>query len=315
MRTSPADIRNAVLLGVASIAAGFVVPVLPFVGLPLAAFALGWIAYRFGPAKSAGLAVAAGAVVAVFGPSLIGTAPLDGAFVAVAMLAIGPATSVALRRFSAITVAAVVTAVITLAFLVSPVGVELHKLSAATWTQVTVAAQASPNADAAAKATAQETLKQMLALWPALAFYAMGIGTAIGMSLQGRAAGLLDQEVHRYGPLADVDITFHVVWATILGLACAAAGSFWAQAPSFVSTAGSNVLTIVRPFLFLQGAAVFASLYRKMNAGRFTRAIGITLLVLTELFLPSVSLLGVVDLFINFRKVPRPGVRAPGALA
>jgi uncharacterized protein YybS (DUF2232 family) len=72
---------------------------------------------------------------------------------------------------------------------------------------------------------------------------------------------------------------------------------------------------IVRPLLFLQGAALFATLYRKAGAGRVNRAIGLALLLLTETFVPSVSILGVVDLFANLRKLPRAGGGAPSAAA
>jgi uncharacterized protein YybS (DUF2232 family) len=71
---------------------------------------------------------------------------------------------------------------------------------------------------------------------------------------------------------------------------------------------------MVRPILFLQGAAVFGALYRKAGAGRISRTIGIVLLVLTETFVPSISILGAVDLFANLRKVPRAGASAPTAV-
>lgn len=316
MTANPADIRNAALLGAATVAAGFVVPVLPYVGLPLAAFALGWLTYRFGPLATTGLAVSTALCVAVFGPSVLGTAVLDGAFVGVALLALGPVAATALRRYPALNVAAGATLAITVAFLVAPIGAATLSGATVAWRQILtgVAAGGGVADPAALKAATSALLAQMAVTWPAASFYTMGLGTAIGISLIGRAGRSLGQDVHRYGPLADMDVSFHVVWPTILGLGCSAAASLWTKAPSIVGTIGANVVMIVRPFLFLQGAAVFASLYRRMGAGRFTKTVGVVLLFLTESFVPSVSVLGLVDLFANLRKVPRAGIKAPAAL-
>lgn len=313
MPLSPADIRNAALLSVATFAAGFVALAVPYVGLPLAAFALGWITYRFGAVPATVLALGTAACVAVFGPSVLGTTVADGAFVGVALLAVGPIAAQALRRYPAVNVAAGAALAITLAFLVAPIGADTLKISLEAWRQILagLAASGSVSDPATIRATTVTLLAQMSATWPATTFYTMGIGTAIGVSLTGRAGRSLGVEVRRYGSLADMDLTFHVVWPAIVGLALTAAGSLWHQAPALVGTIGENVLMFVRPFLFLQGAAVFASLYRRMGAGRITKTIGLVLLFLTESFVPSVSVLGVVDLFANLRKLPRPHSAPP----
>lgn len=315
MQTTPADVRNAVLLSVATVAAGFLVPVIPYVGIPLAGFALGWITYRFGTGPASLLALTTSAIVAVAGPALLGISLLDGLFVAVSLLAIGPVTAVALRRNSALVVAASVALVITAAFLVAPIGVATLKESLVTWRQILAALSASSNvADpAAVKAAMAGLLAQMSATWPATSLYTMAIGAAIGVPLVARAGRSLGVTVKGYGPLADVDVTFHLVWPAILGLGLTALGTFWHQAPVLVTTVGENVLMIVRPALFLQGAAVFAALYRRMGAGRVLRVIGIALLVVTEVLVPAVSVLGVVDLFANLRKLPRSEVHRPQA--
>jgi hypothetical protein len=312
--TSPADIRNAALLSVATVAAGFIVPVFPYAGLPLAAFALGWLTYRFGPMPAAGLAVVTAGLVAVVGPPVLGIVPLDGLFVAVSLLALGPVGATALRRYPALNVAVGAALAITLAFLVAPIGAETLKESLIVWKQLlgTLAVNGSTSDPAAVQATTAAVLVQMSTTWPATCFYTMGIGAAIGVSLLARAGRSLGQDVHRYALLADTDVSFHVLWPTIAGLALVAAGSLWAQAPALLQTIGANALMIVRPLLFLQGAALFAALYRKAGAGRVNRTIGLVLLMLTETIVPSVSVLGVVDLFANLRKLPRAGFTTPG---
>jgi uncharacterized protein YybS (DUF2232 family) len=289
------------------VAAGFLVPVIPYAGLPLAAFALGWLTYRFGPGPATVLALATSACVAILGPALLGTAVLDALFVAVSLLAVGPVTAVALRHRSALAIAGGTAVVITMAFMAAPIGAQMLKDSLVTWRGFLTAlsANGSVSNSAALKTAISNSLTQMTATWPAASLYTMGIGTAIGVPLVARAGRSLGIPVKGYGPLADVDMSFHLVWPAILGLGLTALGAFWHQAPALVNTVGENVLMIVRPVLFLQGAAVFAALYKRMGAGRVLKVVGLVLLVATEVFVPSVSILGGVDLFANLRKLPR----------
>jgi uncharacterized protein YybS (DUF2232 family) len=286
------------------------------IAIPLIAFSLGWLTYRFGTVPAVIVALVAGALAAALGPALFGSSVLDGLYVAVAALAAGPVAAMLLRRFPAINVAFGVALVITAAFMVAPIGAATMKASVAALTDLMAALRASGSAPVfASKANTDSTVAQTIATWPASVFYTLGIGTAIGVSLAGRAGRSLGQSVNRYGTLADIDVSFHIVWPTIAGLALAAVGSLLTKAPALVGNIGTNALMFVRPLLFFQGLAVFASLYRKMGAGRIIKAIGLVLLVLTELFVPSVSILGLVDLFMNLRKLPRGRDALPGGVA
>lgn len=315
MTPTPADIRNVVLLSVATFAAGFIMPAIPYVGLPLAAFALGWIAYRFGSLPSIGLALAAAALVAVFGPTVMGTAPLDALFVVVALLAAGPGTAWALRSHSALGVVAFTSVVIAGAYLVTPVGAQMLKDSVVLTKAFLDALASSGNvADPAAlKESAGALLVQATQTWPSRIVYLMGVGMLFAVPLVSRAGRAFGQQVNSYPALADVDLSFDLVWPTIAGLALLAAGTFWGAGRGMLYTIGLNVLLVVRPALVLQGIGVFAALYRRIGVGRVMRTLGFALLGLTEILLPSVSVLGVVDMFLNLRKVVRePGVSAKG---
>jgi hypothetical protein len=296
-------------LGIATFAAGFLVPngSIVVLGLPLAAFALGWITYRYGVRTSTALAIAASLPVAFFGQSVLGVSPLDAVYVAVALLAVGPGAAVALRRYSAFTVVAAVAAVVAVAFLVAPVGNQTL-LGSLDFTRVfwnALASSGSIKDPAAFRATIPAAIAQVRMAWPSTVFYTMGLGALASIPLVGRAARMQDQVVNRYPALADLDLTFHVVWPAIAGLALVAAGTLWGKSQGPVYAVGYNTLIIVRPALALQGLATFAALYRRVGAGRVWRTIGYVLLVATEFLLPSVSVLGVADLFFNFRKLPR----------
>jgi uncharacterized protein YybS (DUF2232 family) len=306
---TPTDTRNVALLSVATMAAGFLVLAIPYVGFPLAAFALSWVTYRFSPGHAAVLALAVSAVVAVFGPSLLGTSVLDGLLVAVTLLAVGPVAAILLRRFPALNVTIGLALVVTAAFLASPFGAQgLALLKEMVAAVLTNSGSTTPATDAAAlKATVDYWVKLSSDTWPASSFYTMALSTAISVPFIARAGRSLGQTVKTFGPLAELDVNFNIVWPTILGLGLTALGTMWSQAPSLVALVGQNALMMVRPLLFLQGAAVFAALYRRMKAGRVVRTIALVLLFLTEILIPSVSVIGAVDLFLNLRKIPRAG--------
>lgn len=307
MPLSPADTRNAVLLSVATVAAGILVPMIPYAGMPLAAFALGWFAYRFGPAAASVLAVVASLPMVVLGPVVLGISPVDAAFVAVALLAVGPGTVWALSRFPAYAVAGAVALLVAAAFMIAPIGAQTLTESIAVWRQImSAAAKSGAVKDVAAfQANITAMVAQMRLGWVSTTVYTMGIGALLSVPVVSRAGRVFGAHVSRYPALADTDLTFHLVWPTIAGLALLAAGLSFGGTTGLVYKVGYNALQIVRPALFLQGLAVFAALYRRMNAGPVWRGVGYVLLALTELAIPSLSVLGAVDLFANLRRLPR----------
>ncbi|HEY5506067.1 MAG TPA: DUF2232 domain-containing protein [Coriobacteriia bacterium] len=285
------------------------------IAIPLVAFALGWLTYRFGAAPAVALSLVGGALTALVGPALVGTHVLDGAYVATALLAVGPVSALLLKRYPAISVAVGVSFVVTAAFMLAPAGAQAYTATMSALSgMVSAITSAGTATDAAALKTATESMASQFAqLWPAMMLYTLGAGVVIGIPLVGRAGRMLGLQVNRYGPLADIDVSFHVVWPTIAGLALAAAGVMLTSLPVAVAFIGANLLWCVRPLLFIQGVAVFSALYRRMKAGRIARTIGLALLCLTELLVPSVSILGVVDLFMNLRKLRRARDVAPGS--
>jgi len=112
-------------------------------------------------------------------------------------------------------------------------------------------------------------------------------------------------QVNRYPALADTDLTFHIVWPTIAGLALMAVGTFQGHGQGIVYVVGLSFLTILFPVLILQGFGLVGALYRRLGAGRIVRTIGYVLLVLSTWLLLLLGVLGLVDLFLNFRKLPR----------
>jgi uncharacterized protein YybS (DUF2232 family) len=273
--------------------------------MPLAAFALAWFAYRFGIGPSAGLAIVASLPMALSAP-LVASHPFDALFVAATLLAVGPGAAWALERFPAYTVAAAIALISGVAFVLVPLGHETLTQSITFWTTVLKVALKNQGMDAASIAAGVQSLRtQMGQAWTSSAIYTMGFGALLSVPLVARAGRAFGRPTNRYPAIAETDLSFHFVWPTIAGLALLAAGMAWQHGTGMAYAVGFNLLMVVRPALFLQGLAVFAMLYRRMKAGPVWRVTGLILLGLTELVVPSVSVLGAVDLFANVRKLPR----------
>jgi uncharacterized protein YybS (DUF2232 family) len=203
------------------------------------------------------------------------------------------------------------TALISAAFLLAPIGAQALSGSMAFMRQfLNLLATSGPVADPTAmKQVVASTLDQMAATWPSTVVYTIAPGMLFGVSIVSRVARSAGVEARTYPALADTDLSFHLVWPAIAGLTLLAVGTFWGHGQGTVYDVGMNVLLIVRPALALQGLAVFAALYRRIGVGRVMKTIGFVLLGLTEVLVPSVSVLGLVDLFLNLRKAERRGAK------
>jgi uncharacterized protein YybS (DUF2232 family) len=161
----------------------------------------------------------------------------------------------------------------------------------------------------------QATLAQVM---PGLFLIGAGIAallTVYGVGWVGRREG---QELRCLPPLERLDLSFHLTWVLIAGLGGLAFSKWLSQPDGIVSAVAWNLTILARAALFLQGMSVFAGLYRRAKLGRVGRGIGYVLLLMTEaltpLFIPIglVSITGLIDLWVNIRKLPRGGGAAPG---
>ena len=298
-----------------SLFGAFVALGVPFVGVPIAAAGLAWLWFRGMRVQAVIIAVACGA--ATFVSDLAG--PI---YVTLWLLFAGPLTAAMLRRRSLTVVVLVVT------LLMSGVWVGLLTGAAASEGKNVQSFMESLVATATAPALEQvvgtdqgavETRKQIDAMvvsfsrmWPA-AFIIVSFLTAL-FSVTAVAAVAKKADVAVHGPpsLPELDMSPHVVWPLIVGGALIAADMFLGNWNGGVlGIVGENIVSVVRWVLFVQGVAVFAGLYKRAGFSRLSRSLGYVLLGITELLLPLVSLTGLVDIFVNVRKLPRSGVVGP----
>ena len=318
MSLRASEYGELIFAGVAAVAGASLGVLLPFVGIPVAAMALGWLAYRRGYIVSA--------VVALIATAL--TVPILGSWIPVvfigpALLVCGPLAAWVLTRWPALRVIAVITvamfaAVVLLQALLA--GLEGHtliaqqRIDAKQASDVAIAiVKSSGSADTRVlKTLATEYATRIYLLWPTSFAYVAMLVAAITVPVLSRTGRALGRTVNRLPALADLDLSLHIVWPAIAGLGLVAAALFLKQPNGLLWAIGANLLWITRAPLFAQGLGDFAAFYRKAKVGRLGRAFGFTFLTVSEVFIPSVSVVGLVDLFANLRRLPRGGA-APSA--
>jgi hypothetical protein len=109
--------------------------------------------------------------------------------------------------------------------------------------------------------------------------------------------------------LARFDLDARAVLAPILALALLAAERLAIDGAPVLGVIGLNVLSVARWVFFLQGMAVFAALFGRLKTGRPARIFVYVLLGIAESQLWLGSVLGLADIWLNLRRLPRDGAR------
>lgn len=297
---------ETLLLVIGCMVAALLVPELPFVGAPLAALALAWLTYQ-GRVRSA-VALALVSAVAV---ALSSVQPLIGLIIGPMLLLCGPLTARALESRPAARVAlglGLALAVVWAGSLAADIALSgmsparYYASQLADMTKLTGTMLAAQPADAEA---VRALVRMVLELWPAYAAVAAGLTAVLSVASAAMAARWAGKEINTLPKLAELDLSVHVAWPAILGLLLLAAAGFNKTDTAWYAVVGRNLLFVGRALLLAQGLAVFAGLYQRAKIGRFGRFLGYTVLALTEMLVPLVSLTGLADLWMNIRRIPR----------
>lgn len=319
---SPARMRPAVAVAVCLVGA-VLAAVLPLVGIPVAAGALASL--WFGGRKTITVlaAVAGGAATLVMAsPSPTPSAVVGAVHIAMWLLVVGPLAAVLLRRWQAVNVLLVVAG-LSVALMAGLFGVtaalqgesvrtfvssEVRSIIEPFVTQALAPDAAAGEVPAEVTAQIDELVDGAVRAWPSAIAVEAGLAAMLALVMVGTVAvrsGVSVRSVPRFEAL---DLSPHVVWGLIAGIGLLAADKFlggWND--GVLGLVGENALRITQWVLFLQGIAVFAALYRKVGLGRLSRTLGFILLGVTEAFVPLVSLTGLIDMWVNVRKLPRDG--------
>lgn len=331
MRLSPAEARDYAFVTAACLAGGLLVPQFAVLGVPLCAFGLAWLAYRFGIASSIGAAVFTTAVVAAALAVRVPGSPLPPQSFAVtvlsiapALLAAGPMAAVMLRtraglRVTAIIAGASFAGTIAAAALDAALsGTDLVGVTQRLVQTMTDAVKTTQGQAGGAVLQQQLDLVRAIAMaWPALELLGAIAAGAVSVAAVSWVAKRLGVHVKRLPPLERLDLDWNLSWVAVAGFGLLAWASYARQPDGVVAFLGWNVMVIARGLLFVQGLAVFAGLYRKARLGPLGRVLGYAFLVLAEIVIPPpvpiglVSVTGLADLWINIRRLPRKGSEGP----
>ena len=307
MDARTAGIRDASLLSAAVVLGALMAPQLAFVGLPVAAAGVAGLAYR-GKIAMAGVAAVLG-VVAVFALQRI-----DAVFVAPAVVAVLFAVALLPKR-SAQVVGAVLIGVLALAsagfeeLLARAQGTTLTAMTALQLQlavgELTKALGASASAELVSRL--KEVALTMSTAWPATYFESavfVGVLVIVAIAWAARRAG---REVN-VPSLSRLDLTPHVLWAFVVGLLLLAASYGNYPTSKALGVVGLNLVLCVRTLFALQGLSVSAGVLDRTGVGLGGRILALAALAALDALTLVVSFIGLLDFWVNFRRLPRDGV-------
>lgn len=286
----------------------------PMIGLPIAAYGLAALIFR-GRTPVAFLATVVGGVAAtalargtsyaivfpLLGVPVMSSAPLVfGALSIASLLVVGPVTALMMRGRPASQTVTVLTVALT-----GLQGAALVAFASGADQGPAEYLMAAVNNTAASVGLPEAYTSAISLVWPG-AMVSINLVTAVlAMVAVAKVGARLGVSLNRPARLAVLDM--HPVTAVlpIAALALLAGGRLPIQAAPYMENVGNNLLIISRWLFFLQGVAVFAGLYERAKVGRLGRIFGFTLLGVTEMFAPVVSVAGLADIWLNLRRLPR----------
>ena len=105
-----------------------------------------------------------------------------------------------------------------------------------------------------------------------------------------------------------LDLTPHVLWVFVVGLVLLAASYASFAESSVLGVVGLNLVLCARTLFFLQGFSVAAGVLDRAGVGLGGRILALAVLAALDAFTLVVSFTGLLDFWVNFRRLPRDGV-------
>ncbi len=300
MDSRAAQTRDALLLSAAVVLGVLVPPALAIVGLPIAAAGIAGLAYRrrlMNVAAAIAIGVAAvafmpGVAVAYVAPALVGI-----------VFAIFLLPRVDVQWIGALLIGILGFADAAHEFLI----MRARNLTPQAFVSQVVDSMSSTSTPAQVK---QETTKLLLTLLP-MAYFVTGLITAVAVILAIAWAAKRTNRTLKIPALAKLDLTPHVLWPFIIGVLALAASYGPLSYSSTLWAVGLNLVLCVSVLFALQGVGVVAGMLDRIAVGRGLRVWAWVALVVFDVFIPVVSFVGLLDFWVNFRRLPRDGATPP----
>jgi hypothetical protein len=298
-----AEIRDTWLLSAAVVLGVVLSFEFSLVGLPLAAMGVAGLTYRGRIVGAAiGSAIGVAAVAVIQSASVLFVAPAAAA----TLLAV-----VMISRFDAQWVGAMLTAVLSISgagrdyVLLKAEGTSLYALLSAELNKA-VAQQASVAGDAATAQAMRDAVTTMLSLIPAI-YFITGLVVAIAVIASIAWAAKRSGRTVKIPALARLDLSPHALWPFVVGLFALAASHASISHAATWGTVGLNLVFCVGALFGLQGLGVAAGVLGRTNVGLGGRILILAALAVLDAFTHTISLVGLVDFWVNFRRLPRDG--------
>lgn len=299
-------IGDSVMLFAAIVIGTAVAPVIAFVGLPIAAAGIAGLAYR-GRAALAAFAAAAGVVVVgiLNVPDVVFVAPVLAAVVFTVML---------LPKRSLQAVAASLVGVLALANMAADalfarskgttLPATISQESQTVVAEVTKAMGASASADTLR--ALKDAARMVASAWPSAYFQtAVFVGVLVVVAVVW-AARRVDHPL-RVPPVSRLDLSPHVLWVFVAGLLLLAGSYASFAGSSTLGIVGLNLVLCARTLFFLQGFSVAAGMLDRTSVGLGGRILALAVLAALDVLTLVVSFTGLLDFWVNFRRLPRDG--------
>ncbi len=298
-------IADSALLFAAIVIGTALAPAMAFVGVPIAAAAIAGLAYRGQTAVAAFAAAVGVAVVGVLNVS-------DVVFVAPVLAAV-VLTVVLLPNQSFQVVAAALIAVLALANMGADA---LLARSQGTTLSATVSRQSQAALAEMTKtlgSSTPDTLRSLqdaahlvVSAWPWAYFQ---IAVFVGVLAIGAVAWAARRVEFGLNvpPLSRLDLSPHILWAFVAGLFMLAAAQVSFAGSVALGIVGLNLVLCARTLFFLQGMGVAAGMLDRAGVGRGGRILALAALAALDVLTLVVSFAGLLDFWINFRRLSREG--------
>ncbi|NTW28264.1 MAG: DUF2232 domain-containing protein [Coriobacteriia bacterium] len=293
---------DTLLLSVATIFGVVLAPMLPYVGVPIAAAGVAGLVYQ-DRLSAAVFGAVVGSVAA------IAMSPVSAVFVIPVVLAVF-FTVLMLPRTSVQRIAVVLIGVLAAA----TVGVSaLAARLVGTTVSVQIATLFDEFGKGLGSSASAELLSQLSSaarlfgtIWPGWYFREAVFVGVITIMVVGWSAKKLEQPIE-IPSLKQLDLTPHILWAFVSGLFLLAASYSSIPMAAAMGTVGTNLLLCAWPFLFIQGLSVMAAVLEKVGISSVGRVFGLVGFAVLDALTLAVSFTGLVDFWFNFRRLPRDG--------
>lgn len=287
-------------------------PAIAFVGVPIAAAGIAGLAYR-GRVVLSALAAAAGVVVVGMRslPDVVFVAPVLAAVVlTVVLLPTRPLQAVAAALIGVLALASMAADAFLARSKGSTLSATISQDSQTAVAELTKAMGGSAPADTLR--ALKDGARLVSSAWPSAYFQAaVFVGVLVVIAVVW-AARRVDHQL-AVPPLSRLDLSPHVLWVFVVGLILLAVSYSSIAVASLLGVVGLNLVLCARTLFFLQGFSVVAGVLDRTSVGLGGRIFALAVLAALDALTLVVSFTGLLDFWVNFRRLPRDGATQTAA--